>query len=122
MKHWLIRLYPQAWRKRYGEEFAALLEQHPFTWCDAIDLLWNALDAHWTGRALYQQKESMMDNKRLRMILLFAIWVALFVRSMLNAEFVWHGVALVALTGLACLITILMRAVVRYKDGRRVGE
>jgi hypothetical protein len=29
MKHliqWAARLYPRAWRKRYGEEFAALLE------------------------------------------------------------------------------------------------
>ena len=27
---WLLRLYPKAWRERYGDEIAAVLEQqHP---------------------------------------------------------------------------------------------
>lgn len=29
LAHTLIRLYPRAWRDRYGEEFAALLESNP---------------------------------------------------------------------------------------------
>ncbi len=28
---WLLRLYPTAWRSRYGEEFAALLDDYPLT-------------------------------------------------------------------------------------------
>jgi ABC-type arginine transport system permease subunit len=28
---WLVRLYPRAWRERYGEEFEALLKQQPAT-------------------------------------------------------------------------------------------
>ena len=28
---WLLRLYPRAWRDRYGEEFLALLESCPLS-------------------------------------------------------------------------------------------
>ena len=42
----LVRLYPQAWRDRYGDEFAALLEERPPTAGDVLDTLRGALDAH----------------------------------------------------------------------------
>ena len=42
----LVRLYPQAWRERYGDEFAALLEERPPTRSDVLDTLRGALDAH----------------------------------------------------------------------------
>jgi hypothetical protein len=42
----LVRLYPQAWRERYGDEFAALLEERPPTPSDVLDTLRGALDAH----------------------------------------------------------------------------
>lgn len=42
----LIRLYPRAWRERYGEEFAALVEEQPFTLRTLCDLLGGAVDAH----------------------------------------------------------------------------
>jgi hypothetical protein len=41
----LIRLYPAAWRARYGEEFAALLEEHPVGPFDVADIVLGALDA-----------------------------------------------------------------------------
>ncbi len=41
----LLRLYPAAWRARYGEEFEALLEeQHASIWT-VLDILLGALDA-----------------------------------------------------------------------------
>ncbi len=43
---WLLRLYPRAWRRRYGEEFAALLEQQRLTPRLVLDVLRGALDAH----------------------------------------------------------------------------
>jgi len=49
MNQWrrlLIRLYPAAWRRRYAEEFLALLETRPLTRRDAGDILRGALDAH----------------------------------------------------------------------------
>ena len=42
---WTLRLYPRAWRERYGGEMLAVLEQHEATLGTALDLLRGALDA-----------------------------------------------------------------------------
>jgi len=42
----LLRLYPGAWRDRYGDELVALLEEHPATALELFDLMRGALDAH----------------------------------------------------------------------------
>ncbi|MGI8916531.1 MAG: hypothetical protein ACR2JY_22625 [Chloroflexota bacterium] len=42
----LTRLYPRSWRARYGEEFAALLEQQPLSVRIIGNVLLGALDAH----------------------------------------------------------------------------
>lgn len=42
---WLIRLYPPAWRRRYGREVAELLATHPASFHTAIDLVAGAVDA-----------------------------------------------------------------------------
>lgn len=44
--HRLLRLYPSAWRARYGDELAALLDACPFTPFVLLDVLLGALDAH----------------------------------------------------------------------------
>jgi len=41
----LIRLYPAAWRARYGAEFEALLADRPATVRDRVDIVLGALDA-----------------------------------------------------------------------------
>jgi len=41
----LMRLYPRAWRERYGDELVALLEEHPATLADLVDLMRGAFDA-----------------------------------------------------------------------------
>ena len=41
----ILRLYPRAWRERYGDELAALLEEHPASLADHLDLIRGALDA-----------------------------------------------------------------------------
>jgi len=43
---WLVRLYPAAWSDRYGDEFAALLEQSPLTLPVVLDVLRGASEAH----------------------------------------------------------------------------
>ncbi len=40
---WLIRLYPRAWRERYGAELEALLEDSPPRARDVVDLIWSAM-------------------------------------------------------------------------------
>jgi hypothetical protein len=42
---WPVRLYPRAWRERYGAELEALLEARPPTLGDRLDLIRGALDA-----------------------------------------------------------------------------
>lgn len=49
---WLLRLYPARWRTRYGDEFAALLEERPLGPFDVADILLGALDAHLHLRGL----------------------------------------------------------------------
>lgn len=45
----LLRLYPPAWRRRYGPEFAALLTTRPLTPSILIDVALGAVDAHRQG-------------------------------------------------------------------------
>ena len=42
---WMVRLYPPAWRERYGEEFAHVLEKQRSSLGLVIDVLGGALDA-----------------------------------------------------------------------------
>ena len=44
----LLRLYPRAWRERYGEEFLAMLGDEPLRLAQAIDVVAGAVDA-WTS-------------------------------------------------------------------------
>lgn len=48
----LIRLYPARWRDRYGEEFAAVLEERALGPFDVADVLLGALDANLHLRGL----------------------------------------------------------------------
>jgi hypothetical protein len=45
MKTLLIRCYPSAWRERYGDEFASILDERPLGPFDVADILLGALDA-----------------------------------------------------------------------------
>jgi len=42
----LLKLYPRAWRERYGDEFAELLAQEQFRLGLILDVMGGALDAH----------------------------------------------------------------------------
>lgn len=48
----LLRCYPAAWRARYAEECAAVLEERPLGPFDVADVLLGALDAHLHLRGL----------------------------------------------------------------------
>ena len=48
----LLRLYPARWRARYGDEFAAILEERPLGPFDVADVLLGALDAQLHLRGL----------------------------------------------------------------------
>jgi hypothetical protein len=44
--HFLIRLYPAAWRRRYGDEFEVLLGERALGPFDVADVFVGAIDAH----------------------------------------------------------------------------
>ena len=46
----LIQFYPRTWRRRYGTEFAALLQRR-LTWKESLDVLSAAVDAHRRAQA-----------------------------------------------------------------------
>jgi hypothetical protein len=43
---WLLRLYPAAWRERYGEEFGAVLASQRVSAGLVLDVIGGAIDAH----------------------------------------------------------------------------
>lgn len=45
----ILRLYPSGWRERYGEEYAAVLEQHRLDPRTLLDVAYGALDARLAG-------------------------------------------------------------------------
>jgi hypothetical protein len=44
---WLLMLYPPRWRRRYGEEFRALIAPQRFSIVTVLDIIGGAIDA-WT--------------------------------------------------------------------------
>lgn len=52
MRAWLVRLYPAAWRARYGEEFLSLLQERAVGPFDVLDIIFAAFDAHRHFRGL----------------------------------------------------------------------
>jgi hypothetical protein len=76
IRSWMLRLYPRAWRERYGEEFAALLEEYPLTPFAYGDIFLGALDAHLkpfdaNGRIL-----RMLNQPRRSAITVFCAYTA----------------------------------------------
>ena len=56
MRRWIelaARCYPAAWRERYGDEFAALLEEAEPHWRDVWDVLRGALSMQVKTPAAY---------------------------------------------------------------------
>ncbi len=65
----LLRCYPRAWRRRYGEEFVALLEASPPTPGGLLDALRGAGDAHrrqWEGRLMLALETRTLDGAERR--------------------------------------------------------
>ncbi|HEV8403363.1 MAG TPA: hypothetical protein VGQ31_10040 [Candidatus Limnocylindrales bacterium] len=58
----LARLYPERWRRRYGPEFGALLEDEPLSVSLLFDVLCGALVAHLT----YSLEEPLMSTRHFR--------------------------------------------------------
>jgi len=62
MRGIFVRLYPRAWRQRYGAKFEALIEQQPLNLVSILDVLRGALDAH---RMAWRQRRASVAQVQL---------------------------------------------------------
>lgn len=78
---YLLRLYPRLWRERYEEEMLALLEQHPLSFRDSLDLCLGALDASLhpplgtTGLSRSDRTVQLVATLRRAVLTIFCAWV-----------------------------------------------
>src|SRR5258708_32222423 len=59
----LVRLYPAAWRARYGAEYVALLQAQPASPWIVLEVVYGALDAH--VRALARRGGARVNRARM---------------------------------------------------------
>jgi hypothetical protein len=59
---WLIHLYPGAWRKRYGEEFAAVLASQRASPGLVLDVIGGAVDARLHPQ-IYKSSSNQNENE-----------------------------------------------------------
>jgi hypothetical protein len=81
MRH-LIILYPMTWRRRYGDEFEALLEQTPLTPRVLFDVAVAALDARLDPSAPMRRWPFMFERLRSSELAIFAGWIAFVVAGL----------------------------------------
>ena len=100
LRPWLTRLYPRAWRNRYEEEFAALLEQCLNSPLDVVDILLGAVDAHlqlFSGESLNWRVMNMLNKIRTAVLIVFAAYIG----------FVVAGFALVGMADDSPMIALM---------------
>jgi len=73
---WVLRLYPSDWRARYGDEFAAVLEDYPLTPFALFDIFLGALDAHLTPFDTNGRILRMLNQQRRSVITVFIAYIA----------------------------------------------
>ena len=73
---WLLRLYPPAWRGRYGEEFAALLAETRFSPFVVCDVVFGAVDAHLHPELAPGRVLSMVSRLRTSAVTIFCAYIA----------------------------------------------
>jgi hypothetical protein len=72
----VVRLYPTDWRARYGDEFAAFLEDCPLTPFALFDIFLGALDAHLTPFDRNGRIMRMLIQPRRSVITVFIAYIA----------------------------------------------
>jgi uncharacterized protein YndB with AHSA1/START domain len=85
----LLRLYPRAWRERYGDEFAELLEARPPTARDRVDILRGAIDARMNPQVPGHRPartaavpDRLLATGAITAGVLFSLWAAVIVAAM----------------------------------------
>jgi hypothetical protein len=125
----LVRLYPVAWRERYGDELAAILEDRPPGPFDVLDLVLGAVDAHLHLRGPGNHSE---HRKGIPMSLRFAgaaaaiggcLWALFFVLAAISyanyADLGQAWVFVAAIAGLALLAALAGLSAFQFHDHPR---
>ncbi|MBA2287053.1 MAG: hypothetical protein H0W02_16390 [Ktedonobacteraceae bacterium] len=82
IQHSLLSLYPRPWRERYEDEVLVMLEQHPLSFTDGVNLFFGALDAQLhphlgtTGMPLYERLVHMFSALRRSLLAIFCAYVS----------------------------------------------
>jgi hypothetical protein len=102
-RHLLLRLYPRAWRERYGEELSAQLEaQRPLRIGIITDLVRGALDAHL--HPLRRDNSTMRSSNVIDRRMIAA-----------RATAAWSPVAAVAITAVMVLMDFWQGHIIWYR-------
>jgi len=117
MRRFLLRLYPAAWRARYGDEFDALLAERPLAPFDVADVLLGAVDAHIhrRGATAPEQRKGLTMSRHLggtaAVIGSCLLIVSQFLRhlSQLHGEFVILAGMVALVVAMAGLSTFQLR-------------
>jgi drug/metabolite transporter (DMT)-like permease len=124
----LIRLYPAAWRERYGDEMAAVLEDRPPGPFDVADLLLGAIDAHLHLRGLghhSEHRKGIPMSLRLAGIaavvggLLWTIFFALGVAAAATNTDLSPAAPLIIIGGIALLVAAAGLSAFQFRDHPR---
>ena len=113
----LLRLYPRAWRERYGDELVALLEEQPASLLDHLDLIRGALDARLhpqvRGAGAPPEREIPMTQRSLGVVAAIGgiVWLVAIASMVVlpkndigerDLSIAWVGIALgIAVIGIA---------------------
>jgi hypothetical protein len=109
----LLHLYPASWRSRYGDEFAALLEERPLGPFDVADVVLGAIDArlHLRGReAPSQAPKGLAMTLRIggyAAILGSLLWIVGLGTASGETAFVAPGSAVMILGNVALLVALV---------------
>jgi hypothetical protein len=104
VKRWLLRLYPEAWQERYGEELETLLAERPAGILTSLDLVRGAADAQLHPELAGGVRQPFSHH--LPGVLAAAaglLWTWFYV----NAYLVWPGGEWGSAIGLAVLLMIV---------------
>jgi hypothetical protein len=77
-----LRLYPRAWRDRFGTEFGVLLDETRATPSVLFDVLVAAVDAHLHPTGPRRRWPLMIERLRLSELVVFASWVVFVVAGL----------------------------------------
>ena len=102
----LVRLYPQAWRDRYEDEFLSLLAERPPTLGDVLDTVRGAVDAHLNPQGDTEPSPWTHRIPGLLALIAGAMWSAVFVGFLFWQERGWDLAGLLPLSVLLMFISL----------------